>query len=90
MTPMSVIANILILALYLFMAILFVRILLSWISPNPREPIVRSIDHFAYRVTEPVLAPIRRRIPPVSGFDLSPVVVWLVVLFVLAALRTVT
>ena len=84
--PMSVIANILIAALYIFMLILFVRVLFSWISPYPNNPIYR----FTYAVTEPVLAPVRRRIPPVSGMDISPIVIWPAVLFVTAALRTLT
>ena len=60
-----------ILTLYLF--ILLVRILLTWI-PNidHYNPIVR----FLYDVTEPVLRPIRNALPPMSGFDLSPLVVF--------------
>jgi YggT family protein len=83
---MSVIANLLIVALYIFLIILFVRVLFSWINPYPNN----SIYRFTHSVTEPVLAPVRRRIPAVSGFDISPIVVWLVVIFVVAALRTLT
>ncbi len=83
---MSVIANLLIVVLYIFLIILFVRVLFSWISPYPNN----SLYRITYSVTEPVLAPLRRRLPPVSGFDISPIVVWLVVIFVVAALRTLT
>lgn len=83
---MSVIANVLILAAYIYLIVLFIRVLFSWISPYPNNPIYR----FTYQLTEPVLAPLRRRLPPVSGFDISPVVVWLVLLFVVAALRNLT
>jgi YggT family protein len=81
-----VIANLLIVALYIFLVILFVRVLFSWINPYPNN----SLYRLTYSLTEPVLAPVRRRIPPVSGFDISPIVVWLVVIFLVAALRTLT
>jgi YggT family protein len=45
------------------------------------------VSRFAYQVTEPILAPVRRWLPPVSGMDLSPLVVTLVAYFVIAALR---
>ena len=61
--------------LSLYSMILFVAILLTWVSPDPRNPIVR----FLYSVTEPVLFQIRRRMPfvVVGGLDLSPFVVFL-------------
>jgi YggT family protein len=47
--------------------------LISWVSPDPRNPIVQ----FLHRVTEPVLAPVRRMLPPwkTGGLDLSPIIV---------------
>lgn len=81
---MSLIATLLIYVLYAFMIVLFVRVAFSWLSPYPTN----AVSRLAYRVTDPVLLPIRRRMPPVSGFDLSPLVVWVVVVFVIAALRT--
>ena len=81
---MFLIATLLIYAVYAFMIVLFVRVAFSWLSPYPTN----AVSRFAYRVTDPVLLPIRRRVPPVSGLDLSPLVVWLVVVFVIAALRT--
>jgi YggT family protein len=80
---MPVIAQLLIYALYAFIIVLFVRVLFSWISPFPTNPISR----IAWQITEPVLAPVRRWIPPVSGIDLSPLVVTLVAYFIIAALR---
>jgi YggT family protein len=56
--------------------IIIARAVLSWVSPDPYNPIVR----FLYRVTEPVLRPIRERLPTVAmGLDLSPVVVLLAI-----------
>ena len=54
-----------------FGSIIIARALISWVSPDPFNPIVR----FLYRATEPVLRPIRRRLSMQLGFDLSPLVV---------------
>ena len=80
---MAFIASLLTFLLYAFIIVLIVRVLFSWVSPFPTNPVSR----LAWAVTEPVLAPVRRRIPPVSGIDLSPLVVWLVAYFLIAALR---
>ena len=80
---MAFIASVLTFLLYAFIIVLIVRVLFSWVSPFPTNPVSR----LAWAVTEPVLAPVRRRIPPVSGIDLSPLVVWLVAYFLIAALR---
>lgn len=54
-----------------FELLILARVLLSWIQLDPYNPIVQ----FIYNTTEPILAPIRRRLPPTSGLDLSPLVV---------------
>jgi len=46
------------------------RVLLSWIRVSPYHPMV----DFLYRVTEPILAPLRRAIPPLGMVDISPVI----------------
>ncbi|PIQ81974.1 MAG: hypothetical protein COV76_06085 [Candidatus Omnitrophica bacterium CG11_big_fil_rev_8_21_14_0_20_64_10] len=50
---------------------ILIRVLLSWVSPDPFNPIVQFLN----RITEPVLAPLRRVIPAAGSFDLSPMVV---------------
>ena len=50
--------------------ILIIRVLLSWVNPDPFNPIVQ----FLMRATDPVLEPLRRLIPPLGMFDLSPIV----------------
>ncbi|HZK72476.1 MAG TPA: YggT family protein [Clostridia bacterium] len=80
---MFLIATVLIYALYVVIIVILVRVLFSWLSPYPTN----SVSRFAYQVTEPILAPVRRWLPPVSGMDLSPLVVTLVAYFVIAALR---
>ena len=73
------------LALSLFMLILFVRAILSWF-PN-RGGVLGSINDMTVAITEPVLAPIRRRIPPMGGFDVSFLVVFLAILVLRSVLR---
>jgi YggT family protein len=71
-------ANLLHLALQAYFWIIIARAVLSWVNPDPFNPIVR----FLYRVTEPVLRPIRHRLPTLSiGIDLSPMVVILAIFF---------
>jgi YggT family protein len=66
------------LVLQAYFWIIIARAVLSWVNPDPFNPIVR----FLYRVTEPVLRPIRRRLPTMQmGLDLSPMVVLLAIYF---------
>ena len=82
---MFVISNLLIavakvvdLALTIFMWIVIARAILSWVNPDPYNPIVR----FIHNITEPVLYQIRRRIPlNFGGIDFSPILVLLAVIF---------
>lgn len=60
-----------------YMWIVIIRAVLSWVSPDPYNPIVRFIDN----ITEPVLRPIRRKLPALGGLDLSPMVVLLAIIF---------
>jgi|MudIll2142460700_1097286.scaffolds.fasta_scaffold100191_3 YggT family protein len=71
-------AKVLSLALNLYMWIVIARAVLSWVNPDPYNPIVR----FIHTLTEPVLYQVRRRLPVVfGGVDLAPVVVLLAILF---------
>jgi YggT family protein len=66
------------LVLQAYFWIIIARAVLSWVNPDPFNPVVR----FLYRVTEPVLRPIRRRLPTMQmGLDLSPMVVLLAIYF---------
>ena len=71
------IADLLDMALGLYTMLLVARALISWVSPDPYNPIVQ----FLYRVTEPALRPIRRRLP-MTGIDFSPLVVIFLIMFV--------
>jgi YggT family protein len=73
------IARILDIGLTLYMYIIIARALLSWVSPDPYNPIVR----FLSSITEPVLYPIRRKLPAgFGGIDFSPIVVILAIIFI--------
>lgn len=62
----------------IYMWLIIARAILSWVNPDPYNPIVR----FLYNVTEPVLSYFRRRLPLVyAGLDLSPLAVLAVILF---------
>lgn len=75
-------ARILELVLQLYMWIIIARALISWVNPDPWNPIVQFLD----RVTEPVLAPIRRWMSWGMGIDLSPLVAILIIYFLQYAL----
>jgi len=65
-------------ALNIYMWVIIVRALLSWVNPDPYNPIVR----FLVSVTEPVLYFVRRKLPVyLGGMDFSPVIVLLVIYF---------
>jgi YggT family protein len=75
---LGALATVLNIVLTLYMWIIIARAVLSWVSPDPYNPIVR----FIYSVTEPVLSQIRRRLPvSFSGIDFSPIIVFLVIIF---------
>jgi YggT family protein len=72
-------AKVLNMALTLYMWIIIGRAVISWVNPDPYNPIVR----FLTSVTEPVLYPIRRRLPiSLGGIDFSPILVILGIVFV--------
>ncbi|HRK25035.1 MAG TPA: YggT family protein [Beijerinckiaceae bacterium] len=54
------------------------QIVMSWLIQfgivNARQPFVMQLSEFLYRVTEPVLGPIRRRLPDLGGIDISPLI----------------
>jgi YggT family protein len=72
------VARVLDIGLSLYMWIIIAQAIISWVNPDPYNPIVR----FLYSVTEPVLYNIRRRIPVYfGGLDFSPIIVILVIIF---------
>jgi YggT family protein len=75
----TALVNLVLLTLRLFTFAIIVRVVLSWIAPAGYNPALAIIT----TLTEPILRPFRRVIPPLGGLDLSP-------LFVIIALMAVT
>ena len=73
------IAKVLDVVMNIFLFIVIARAVLSWVSPDPFNPIVRFINN----ITEPILYPIRTRLPVhFGGIDLSPIIVFLGIIFI--------
>jgi len=71
-SPILWLLNVVHLAITIYIWIIIIRALISWVSPDPFNPVVR----FLYRATEPVLRPVRRSLPTYQiGLDLSPLLV---------------
>lgn len=73
----SAAATVIYYVLNFYMWIIIARAVLSWVNPDPYNQIVR----FIHNITEPVLYPIRSRIPYMGGIDVSPIIVLLAIMF---------
>ncbi|MDD5253378.1 MAG: YggT family protein [Candidatus Omnitrophota bacterium] len=64
----------------IFYWLVLIRALLSWVSPDPDNPIVQFLEKY----TEPILAPIRRILPAnlKFGIDISPIIAFLAIMFI--------
>ena len=72
------VATVIDILLNLYMWVFIIRALISWVSPDPYNPIVR----FLYNITDPVLNRVRRMLPlQFGGIDLSPMIVILAIIF---------
>src|SRR3974390_106273 len=73
------------LALQLYIWILIAAAVFSWLLAfdvvNNRSPAVRTIGDTLYRITEPVLRPIRNLMPNLGSIDISPIIVILIIIF---------
>lgn len=76
---LSAIASIIDFLLTALYWLILVRALLSWVNPDPFNPIVQFLN----KVTEPILEPIRKVLPPAFrfGIDISPIVAFLGIMF---------
>ncbi|MBU1853668.1 MAG: YggT family protein [Candidatus Omnitrophica bacterium] len=75
----SAIATLLNIVLTILYWLLLIRALISWVNPDPHNPIVM----FLYKTTEPILYPIRKMLPLQFGIgiDLSPIIAFLILIF---------
>lgn len=72
----SALAQVLNIILTIYYWLILIRALISWVNPDPFNPVVQ----FLQRATEPVLEPIRRLLPPLA-IDLSPLVAFFAIIF---------
>jgi len=74
------------LALQLYIWIVIAMAIFSWLVAfnvvNTRNPVVGMVGDFLYRITEPVLRPIRNMLPNLGGIDISPVILFLIIVFI--------
>lgn len=62
------------LTVYVFMVAVIIRVILSWVGPRSYHPVVSLL----HSLTDPVMGPARRLLPPMGGLDLSPILVFIV------------
>ncbi|MFC1709985.1 YggT family protein [Candidatus Omnitrophota bacterium] len=76
---LAALANVLDIVLTIFYWLILIRALISWVNPDPFNPIVQ----FLHKATEPILAPIRKILPLNLrfGIDISPIIVFLAIIF---------
>ena len=83
---MRAILNVLILALDLYKLVIIVAAVMSWLIAfnvvNVRNEVVRTVWNTLVALTEPALRPIRRFLPNTGGLDISPIVLFLLILLV--------
>lgn len=83
---MRALLDVILIVLQLYVWVLIASAILSWLVAfnvvNMYNPFVRNVGEFLYRVTEPVLRPIRSILPSLGGLDLSPMVLILIIFFI--------
>lgn len=72
--------------LRLYSYVLLLRVIMSWFPPSSSPGALATVQLWLYKLTEPVLAPIRRALPPMGGLDLSPMLLLIVLQVVAQAL----
>lgn len=83
---MRAILEVILIALDLYVWLLIASAILSWLIAfnvvNTRNQFVAGIAEFLYRITEPVLKPIRNILPSMGGLDISPVILILLIMLI--------
>ena len=83
---MRAVLDILIYVLEFYIWLLIASAILSWLVAfnvvNTRNQFVAAVGEFLYRITEPVLAPIRNMMPNLGGLDISPIIVILIIMLI--------
>ena len=68
--PVLIVAHLLEFCIWTYLGVIIVQILISWINPGADSPVIVLM----YQLTNPLLRPLRRRLPPTGGLDWSPLV----------------
>ncbi|MGE3148455.1 MAG: YggT family protein [Pseudorhodoplanes sp.] len=88
---MRAILDVVLLVLHMYVILLIVAAVLSWLVAfnivNTRNQFVATVGEFLYRITEPVLRPVRSILPDLGGIDISPVVVILLIYLIENVIR---
>lgn len=83
---MRALLDVILIVLQLYIWLLIAAAVLSWLVAfnvvNSYNGFVRSVGEFLFRITEPLLAPIRNLLPNLGGIDLSPMVLILIIIFI--------
>jgi YggT family protein len=83
---MRAILEVILIVLDLYVWLLIASAILSWLIAfnvvNTRNQFVAAVVEFLYRITEPVLAPIRRLMPNLGGLDISPIILILIIILI--------
>jgi YggT family protein len=83
---MRAVLDIIMIVLDLYTWLLIASAILSWLIAfnvvNTRNQFVAAVAEFLYRITEPMLGPIRRRLPNLGGLDISPIILILIIVFI--------
>jgi YggT family protein len=82
---MTTLVHGLIFLIQVFLVIILIRVVFSFVSPFPTNP----FSKLAWQITEPVLAPVRRLLPPMGGWDFSPMVVGIAAIVLIDVLSNV-
>ena len=83
---MRALLDVILIALQLYMWLVIAGAILSWLIAfnvvNTRNQFVGMVSDFLYRITEPALRPIRQFLPNLGGIDISPVILFLIIIFI--------
>jgi YggT family protein len=83
---MRALLDVVLIVLQLYIYLLIAAAVLSWLVAfnvvNVRNPVVQAVGEFLYRITEPLLRPIRSMLPSMGGLDISPVILILIIILI--------
>jgi YggT family protein len=83
---MRALLDVILIALQLYIWLVVAAAILSWLIAfnvvNTRNPFVAAVAEFLYRITEPALRPIRNVLPNLGGIDISPIILFLIIILI--------